>query len=37
MKISRKLYTYKTKEHKILKAQKIRKLKILKPKQQIKP
>jgi hypothetical protein len=37
MKIAYKLYTYKTREHKILKAQKSGNSKLLKPKQQTKP
>jgi hypothetical protein len=37
MKISYKLYTHKTKEHKILEAQKLGSSKLLKPKQQTKP
>jgi hypothetical protein len=34
MKITYKLYTHKTREHKLVKAQKIKELKMLKPKQQ---
>jgi hypothetical protein len=37
MKITHKLYIHKTKKQKLLKAQKIRQLKMLKPKQQTKP
>ncbi len=37
MKIPYKLYTHKTREHKLLKAQEIKELKTLKPKQQIEP
>jgi hypothetical protein len=37
MKIPYKLYTHKTTENKLLKAQKIKELKMLKPKQQIEP
>jgi hypothetical protein len=35
MKVPYKLHTHKTREHKLLKAQKIKELKMLKPKQQI--
>jgi hypothetical protein len=37
MKITNKLYTHKTRKHKIIKAQQIKEVKMLKPKQQTKP